>query len=147
VWESVPKTVPKIAALAAPKDRLALLPHCSLTGIPRARHHCAHVEKHEATIPNLPPSSGVYYLVETTTGKRESLNTKSLEEAKRLLHARNEAAANSTINLQIARAYLAVADPEVKRRTWRNVIKEVTNSNAGRIRLAGNAPRMTPLLS
>jgi hypothetical protein len=75
--------------------------------------------------------AGVYYIVESATGKRESLNTKSLQEATRLLHARNEAIANPTITLQIARAYLAVADPEVKKRTWRNVIEEVAKLKHG----------------
>ena len=49
--------------------------------------------------------AGVYYLLDSVTGKRESLNTKDSREATRLLHAKNEAQANPQINLQIARAY------------------------------------------
>lgn len=70
--------------------------------------------------------AGVYYLFDRVTGKRESLNTKERQEAARLLHAKNEALANPQINLQIARAYLAVTDPAINQRTWQVVIEEIT---------------------
>ncbi len=69
--------------------------------------------------------AGVFYLFDRVTGKRESLNTKDVREATRLLHAKNEATANPQINRQIARAYLAVADPLINQRTWQTVIEEI----------------------
>jgi integrase len=68
---------------------------------------------------------GVFYLFDRHTGKRESLETADQAAAQRLLHAKNEAQQQPLINRQIARAYLAVGDPEITRRTWRNVLAEI----------------------
>jgi hypothetical protein len=68
---------------------------------------------------------GVFYLFDRHTGKRESLETAHEEAARRLLHAKNEAQQQPLINRQIARAYLAVGDPEITRCTWRNVLAEI----------------------
>ncbi|HOX04554.1 MAG TPA: tyrosine-type recombinase/integrase [Candidatus Paceibacterota bacterium] len=68
---------------------------------------------------------GVFYLFDRVTGKRESLDTRDAREAARLLHAKNEATANPQINRQIARAYLAVADPLINQRTWQTVMGEI----------------------
>ena len=48
----------------------------------------------------------VFYLQDNRTGKQTSLNTKDKREAQRILHAKNEATAQPTLNLQIARVYL-----------------------------------------
>jgi len=68
---------------------------------------------------------GQFYLFDRQTGKRESLQTPDEAVARRLLHAKNEALQQPLINRQIARSYLAVADPEITRRTWRDVIAEI----------------------
>ena len=68
---------------------------------------------------------GMFYLFDRHTGKRESLETADQAAAQRLLHAKNEAQQQPLINRQIARAYLAVGDPEITRRTWRNVLTEI----------------------
>ena len=68
---------------------------------------------------------GVFYLFDRHTGKRESLETADQAAAQRLLHAKNEAQQQPLINRQIARAYLAVGDPEITRRTWRAVLTEI----------------------
>jgi len=68
---------------------------------------------------------GVFYLFDRHTGKRESLETTDEAAARRLLHAKNEAQHQPLINRQIARAYLAVGDPEITRRTWRHVLAEI----------------------
>ncbi|MCX6927914.1 MAG: tyrosine-type recombinase/integrase [Verrucomicrobia bacterium] len=68
---------------------------------------------------------GVFYLFDRHTGKRESLETADQAAAQRLLHAKNEAQQQPLINRQIARAYLAVGDPEITRRTWRDVLVEI----------------------
>lgn len=68
---------------------------------------------------------GQFYLFDRHTGKRESLETCDEAIARRLLHAKNEAQQQPLINRQIARSYLAAADPEITRRTWRDVIAEI----------------------
>ena len=50
--------------------------------------------------------AGVFYYEDTTTGKQLSLRTKNPEEAKILLHAKNESCRQPILNLQIAKAYL-----------------------------------------
>jgi len=67
----------------------------------------------------------VYWLQHNETGKQESLRTKDRLEARRLFQARNEAHRQPVINLQIARAYLMVGDPEVAKRTWQWVMDEI----------------------
>ena len=68
---------------------------------------------------------GLFYLFDRHTGKRESLQTADVAAARRLLHAKNEAQQQPLINRQTARAYLAVGDPEITRRTWRHVLVEI----------------------
>ena len=67
-------------------------------------------------------ASGVWYLENNETKHQESLRTRDATEAKRLLQARNEAHRFPAINLQIARAYVAAADPKMAARTWQEVI-------------------------
>jgi hypothetical protein len=74
---------------------------------------------------------GVFYLFDRHTGKRESLETADEAEARRLLHAKNEALQHPLINRQIARAYLAVGDPEITPRTWRDVLAEIIKLKHG----------------
>jgi integrase len=66
----------------------------------------------------------VYYSFDSETGKRESLHTDDKEEAARVIHARNDAGRQSGINLAIAKAYLAGADPKLVERTWACVMQE-----------------------
>ena len=74
---------------------------------------------------------GRFYVHDGVTGKQESLGTKDHSEAVRLLHARNEAARQPGMNLQIARAYLAAGDPAIASRTWRLVMDEIIKSKQG----------------
>jgi len=67
----------------------------------------------------------VYWIQDNVTGKQESLGTKDRSEARRLFSAHNEAHRQPIINMQIARAYLLVGDPEVARRTWQAVMVEI----------------------
>ena len=53
---------------------------------------------------------GTFYVEDTQTRKQESLGTKDRREAETLLNARNEAARQPHLNLQIAKAYLAGTD-------------------------------------
>lgn len=66
----------------------------------------------------------VYYSFDSATGKRESLQTSDQEEAKRILHARNDAPHHAAINISIAKAYLVGSDSKLVERTWRFVLDE-----------------------
>ncbi len=76
-------------------------------------------------------ASGVWYIEEKFTKHQESLHTRDGSEAKRLLHARNEAQRIPTINLQIARAYVAAADPKMVTRNWQEVIQSIALQKQG----------------
>ncbi len=66
----------------------------------------------------------VYYSFDSATGKRESLQTGDKEEAKRILHAKNDAPHHAAINISIAKAYLIGSDPKLVERTWQFVLDE-----------------------
>jgi integrase len=78
---------------------------------------------------------GKYYCVDTQTGKRTSLQTGSEEEARQLIEAKNQAQRQPVLNLQIAKAYLAAADSNFIRRTWREVMSEFTKVKTGSNRI------------
>jgi len=73
----------------------------------------------------------VYWIQDNETGKQESLRTKDRTEAERLFNAKNEAHRQPIINLQIARAYLMVSDPEASKRTWKDVMGEIVKLKRG----------------
>ncbi|MDB6125132.1 MAG: Phage integrase family protein [Pedosphaera sp.] len=75
--------------------------------------------------------SGIYYLEDRESRHQESLKTKCKGQAERLLHARNEAHQNPISNLQMARAYLKAADPEICKRTWQDAFEELVKSKGG----------------
>ncbi len=68
--------------------------------------------------------AGMYYLQDNETGRQESLKTRRAEEARRVLNARNEAAAVPEVTRKIAAAYLWASDPAMKHRTWQVVMDE-----------------------
>ena len=74
---------------------------------------------------------GIFYLFDRHTNQRTSLQTADEREARRLLHAQNEAHQQPLINRQIARAYLAAGDPQITRRTWQNVVAEIIKLKTG----------------
>src|SRR3569832_243461 len=74
--------------------------------------------------------SGVFYLEDREARRLESLRTKSKVQAERLLHAKNEAHQNPVLNLQMARAYLKAADPEIAKRTWQDAFDELVRSKS-----------------
>ena len=51
--------------------------------------------------------------------------TSDRREAERLLNAMNESHREPTLNLNLARAYLAAHDPKMAQRTWRAVMDEM----------------------
>lgn len=73
----------------------------------------------------------VYWVQDNYTGKQESLGVKDRDEAEQLLQARNEAHRQPIINLQIARAYLSVKDPQAATRTWGDVMRHLVEQKSG----------------
>lgn len=62
---------------------------------------------------------------DNVTGKQESLGTTDRHEARRLSHAKNEAAHQPLLNVQIARAYLAASDSDAGTRNWQSAMAEI----------------------
>jgi hypothetical protein len=73
---------------------------------------------------------GVYYAVDSATGKRHSLHTKDKAEANELLVARNEAEREPAFNLHKARVYLAASDPQIASRTWSAALRALIAGKA-----------------
>jgi hypothetical protein len=73
----------------------------------------------------------VYWIQNNNSAKQESLRTKDRDEAVRLLSAKNEATRQPIINIQIARTYLMVGDPESATRTWQAVMNEIVKLKHG----------------
>jgi integrase len=74
---------------------------------------------------------GLYYSVDTPTGKRTSLGTTDEDEARQIIEAKNNSQRQPVLNLQIAKAYLAGSDNGMKTRTWQNAIEAVIGSKKG----------------
>jgi len=71
---------------------------------------------------------GRYYAEEIATGLRQTLKTKDLQEAQKLLHALNEAHRNSFLNQRMAQAYMAGSDPDAMTRNWQAVLDAIVAS-------------------
>ena len=69
--------------------------------------------------------SGVFYAKDRKTGRRLSLATNELAEAKRLLAAKNQATEQPCLNVAMARVYLRAQSPEFVSRTWGHLIELV----------------------
>jgi hypothetical protein len=103
--------------------------------------------------------NGIYYVQDVATGRQHSLKTKDGTEARRLLHAKNEAGQCPTLNVAMARVYLSARDPKMLERTWQDVInefcsrgKQQTRTSVRRISTGGHAvstkyPRMSAGMS
>jgi hypothetical protein len=76
-------------------------------------------------------SNGIYFCEHRLTRRQESLRTRDKSEAVRLLNAKNESEENPLLNRQIARAYLAAADPEIVKRSWRYALDELIKTKDG----------------
>ena len=66
--------------------------------------------------------TNIYYAHERLTGKRISLETSQLEEARRLLAAKNQASVQPQLNTAMARVYLSATDPKLAQRTWQEAM-------------------------
>ncbi len=72
-----------------------------------------------------------FYFIDNETGKRTSLKTKDRDAAEQIVLAKNQALRQPSLNLQIAKAYLAGTDNGVNTRTWRDAIESLTNTKHG----------------
>jgi integrase len=77
---------------------------------------------------------GMFYCVDTHTGKRTSLHTCKEDDARQIIEAKNQAMRQPSINLQIAQAYLQHADPSLAKRTWQDVMGQIVSAKAGNTR-------------
>lgn len=75
--------------------------------------------------------SRFYYSFDKETGKRESLETKDRHEALELVQAKNRADREPTLNLHLARTFLAASNPETLSRTWQTVFDEIVKTKTG----------------
>jgi len=69
--------------------------------------------------------NGVFYWQANDSSKQGTLRTSDRREAERLLNAMNESHRAPTLNLNLARAYLAAQDPKMAQRTWQAVMDEM----------------------
>jgi len=69
--------------------------------------------------------NGVFYWQANDSAKQGTLRTSDRREAERLLNAMNESHREPTLNLNLARAYLAAHDPKMAQRTWQFVMDEM----------------------
>jgi hypothetical protein len=69
--------------------------------------------------------NGVFYWQENSSKKQGTLRSSDRREAERLLNAMNESHRDPTLNLNLARAYLAAHDPKIAHRTWQAVMDEM----------------------
>lgn len=76
----------------------------------------------------------MYYCVDTQSGKRTSLGTRDGDEAQAIVHSKKRTLRHPTLNLQIARAYLAGSGEGMEIRTWQYVIDEIIRLRQGETR-------------
>src|SRR5437667_7942067 len=69
--------------------------------------------------------NGVFYWQANDSSKQGTLRTTERRQAERLLNAMNESYREPTLNLNLARAYLAAHDPKMAQRTWQAVMDEM----------------------
>ena len=73
-------------------------------------------------------AGGNFYARDKITGRSESLGTSERTQAKQLLAARNQAAAQPQLNRTMAKAYLSAKSPDLLTRTWADVMEHYTAS-------------------
>lgn len=76
-------------------------------------------------------TTGIYYLVEKSTGIRKSLRTRDEAEAQKLTQAHNDAVNQAAFNLALAKVYLVGADPKFTTRTWQDVMEDIVERKSG----------------
>lgn len=72
-----------------------------------------------------------FYCVDTLTGKRVSLQTGDPDAAEQVVLARNQSLRQPSLNLNIAKAYLAGSDSGVATRTWQQAMDAMVANKQG----------------
>jgi integrase len=72
-----------------------------------------------------------FYCYDNVTESRKSLRTKDREEAEALVHHKNQAAKNPSLNRKIGMAYLSGSDPKLAERIWQDVMDDVLQDKEG----------------
>jgi hypothetical protein len=75
--------------------------------------------------------NGIFYCVDSKTGKRTSLGKVTKEEGRQIVDAKNQAERQPMLNLQLAKAYLAGTDAEMPKRTWQHALQVLTETKRG----------------
>ncbi len=75
--------------------------------------------------------NGTYYSFENDTGRQTSLFTKDRGEATGLLAAKNQATAQPSLNVAMAKVYLSAKSPELLTRTWGELIEVMMRGYTG----------------
>ncbi len=75
--------------------------------------------------------NGIFYCVDSKTGKRTSLGKANKEEGRQIVDAKNQAERQPMLNLQLAKAYLAGTDAEMPKRTWQHALEVLTETKRG----------------
>ncbi|MGB8466402.1 MAG: hypothetical protein WCE49_15755, partial [Terrimicrobiaceae bacterium] len=75
--------------------------------------------------------NGIFYCVDSKTGKRTSLGKVNKEEGRQVVDAKNQAERQPMLNLQLAKAYLAGTDAEMPKRTWQHALEVLTETKRG----------------
>src|SRR5260370_38564736 len=73
----------------------------------------------------------IFYCVDTESGQRFSLKTKDRDAAAQMVLHKNQALRQPTLNLQIAKSYLAGPDSGVATRTWKNALDPLVETKHG----------------
>jgi len=82
---------------------------------------------------------GIFYCVDTHTGKRTSLQTSDEEAARQLVETKNQAVRQPAMNLQIAQVFLQHGDPALAARTWQTVMEQIVSLKSGETHLRWEA--------
>src|ERR1017187_877584 len=72
-----------------------------------------------------------FYCVDSETGRRFSLKTKDRDAAEQVVLAKNQSLRQPTLNLQIAKAYLAGTDSGVATPTWQAALDALVETKHG----------------
>jgi hypothetical protein len=67
-------------------------------------------------------ANGVYYALDLVSQRQTSLKTRTEDEAKRLIAAKNQAADTPMLNRAMAKVYASASSPELMERKWREVM-------------------------
>jgi integrase len=121
------KTDTSFAAPSVLRNYCRVLSHCSLT-----RWICFPVRsypmKNRFRLIQRGLRGGMFYCVDSETGRRETLGTKDPDEAAQIVLVKNQAVRQPALNLQMAKAFLAASDDDLGKRTWQQALDALVDA-------------------